>query len=164
MGVSFCQYVIFSEYFGAQVTWEDQTKTVTVKQGSKTISLQIGNAIAQIDGKDVFLLDVPAFINGARTYVPLRFIGEALGRYVDWDQTERAVYIDTDAVSSTMQMSFWRKKRSNVKVVKVFLNNPHVDLKIAYGQNQIGLTESLLSMAQRSNAICCHKWNVLQSL
>jgi len=140
-----------SEYFGAQVTWEDQTKTVTVKQGSKTISLQIGNAIAQIDGKDVFL-DVPAFINGARTYVPLRFIGEALGRYVDWDQTERAVYIDTDAVSTTMQMSFGGKT-FNVKVVKVFLNNPHVGLKIAYGQNQIGLTESLLSMAQRSNAI-----------
>ncbi len=140
-----------SEYFGAQVTWEDQTKTVTVKQGSKTISLQIGNSIAQIDGKEVSL-DVPAFINGARTYVPLRFIGEALGRYVDWDQTERAVYIDTDAVSSTMQMSFGGKT-FNVKVVKVFLNNPHVGLKIAYGQNQIGLTESLLSMAQRSNAI-----------
>jgi len=62
------------------------------------------------------------------------------------------VYIDTDAVSSTMQMSFGGKT-FNVKVVKVFLNNPHVDLKIAYGQNQIGLTESLLSMAQRSNAI-----------
>jgi len=140
-----------SEYFGAQVTWEDQTKTVTVKQGSKTISLQIGNSIAQIDGKEVSL-DVPAFINGARTYVPLRFIGEALGRYVDWDQTERAVYIDTDAVSSTMQMSFGGKT-FNVKVVKVFLNNPHVGLKIAYGQNQIGLTESLLSMAKRNNAI-----------
>jgi len=97
-----------SEYFGAQVTWNDQTKTVTVKQGSKTISLQIGNSIAQIDGKEVSL-DVPAFINGARTYVPLRFIGEAFGRYVDWDQTERAVYIDTDAVSSTMQMSFGGK-------------------------------------------------------
>jgi len=72
-----------------------------------------------IDGKEVSL-DVPAFINGARTYVPLRFIGEALGRYVDWDQTERAVYIDTDAVSSTMQMSFGGKT-FNVKVVKVFL-------------------------------------------
>jgi exopolysaccharide biosynthesis protein len=140
-----------SEYFGAQVTWDDQTKTVAIKQGSKTISLQIGNSVAQIDGKEVSL-DVPAFINGARTYVPLRFIGEALGRYVDWDQTERAVYIDTDAVSSTMQMSFGGKT-FNVKVVKVFLNNPHVGLKIAYGQNQIGLTESLLSMAQRSNAI-----------
>jgi len=140
-----------SEYFGAQVTWDDQTKTVAIKQGSKTIFLQIGNPIAQIDGKEVSL-DVPAFINGARTYVPLRFIGEALGRYVDWDQTERAVYIDTDAVSSTMQMSFGGKT-FNVKVVKVFLNNPHVGLKIAYGQNQIGLTESLLSMAQRSNAI-----------
>jgi len=140
-----------SEYFGAQVAWDDQTKTVAIKQGSKTIFLQIGNSIAQIDGKEVSL-DVPAFINGARTYVPLRFIGEALGRYVDWDQTERAVYIDTDAVSSTMQMSFGGKT-FNVKVVKVFLNNPHVGLKIAYGQNQIGLTESLLSMAQRSNAI-----------
>jgi len=52
-----------SEYFGAQVTWNDQTKTVTVKQGSKTISLQIGNSIAQIDGKEVSL-DVPAFITG----------------------------------------------------------------------------------------------------
>jgi len=40
-----------SEYFGAQVTWNDQTKTVTVKQGSKTISLQIGNSIAQLMGK-----------------------------------------------------------------------------------------------------------------
>jgi len=66
-----------SEYFGAQVTWEDQTKTVTVKQGSKTISLQIGNAIAQIDGKEVSL-DVPAFINGARTYVPLRLLAKPL--------------------------------------------------------------------------------------
>jgi len=59
------------------VTWEDQTKTVTVKQGSKTISLQIGNAIAQIDGKEVSL-DVPAFINGARTYVPLRLLAKPL--------------------------------------------------------------------------------------
>jgi len=140
-----------SEYFGAQVGWDEQTKTVTVKQGSKNISLQIGSSVARIDGREVSL-DVAAFINGGRTYVPLRFIGEALGRFVDWDETERAVYIDTDAVSRSIQMNI-NGKTFKINMVKVFLNNPHVGLKIAYGQNQVGLTESLMSMAQRSNAI-----------
>jgi len=93
-----------SEYFGAQVGWDEQTRTVTVKQGSKTVSLQIGSSSAQVNEREVSL-DVPAFINGGRTYVPLRFIGEALGRFVDWDETERAVYIDTDAVSKSVQMN-----------------------------------------------------------
>jgi len=140
-----------SEYFGAQVGWDEQTRTVTVKQGSKTVSLQIGSSSAQVNEREVSL-DGPAFINGGRTYVPLRFIGEALGRFVDWDETERAVYIDTDAVSKSVQMNI-NGKTFKINMVKVFLNNPHVGLRIAYGQNQIGLTESLLSMAQRSNAI-----------
>gem|GEM_PF-515592 len=140
-----------SEYFGAQVGWDEQTRTVTVKQGSKTVSLQIGSSSAQVNEKEVSL-DVPAFVNAGRTYVPLRFIGEALGRFVDWDETERAVYVDTDAISKSVQMNI-NGKTFKINMVKVFLNNPHVGLRIAYGQNQIGLTESLMSMAQRSNAI-----------
>jgi hypothetical protein len=124
---------------------------VTVKQGEKTITLQVGNTKAQIDGADT-TLDAPAFISNGRTYVPLRFVGEALGKFVDWDETERAVYIDTDAISKSVQMTIGGKI-FRVNMVKVFLNNPHVGLKIAHGQNQIGLTESLLSMAKRNNAI-----------
>jgi len=44
-------------------------------------------------------------------------------------------------------------KKITANVVKVFVGNPHVDLTMAYGQNKIGLTESLASMAKRNNAI-----------
>jgi len=140
-----------AESFGAKVNWNEQLQQVTIDSGNTHIVLRIGDTNITRNGNNM-QLDVAPFIRNDRTYVPLRFVSEALGHYVDWDATEQAVYIDTDAVYRKQTITVGSKKIT-ANVVKVFVGNPHVDLTMAYGQNKIGLTESLASMAKRNNAI-----------
>ncbi|MNW32169.1 Protease inhibitor precursor [compost metagenome] len=74
-----------SEALGAKVGYKD--RTVTVEQNSKVISLKVDSKNVSVAGKNV-VLDVPARIQESRTYVPLRFVSEALGATVQYaDQT-----------------------------------------------------------------------------
>ena len=85
------------EALGGQVEWNDNTKAVTIRLGSNTIILQIGNANASVNGKDTpidpqNLKVVPEIIN-SRTMLPLRFVAENLGATVDWDGTTKKITI-----------------------------------------------------------------------
>lgn len=60
-----------------------------VSVGQKQIILTLGNNVAFIDGKPTTLEAAPATIKG-KTMVPLRFIGEAFGAKVDWDNTTKS--------------------------------------------------------------------------
>lgn len=80
------------EKLGAKVDWEESTQTVTVKKGSTTLTLKVGAKTALKDGKPIELEAEPMILNG-RTLVPIRFVSEALGAKVDWDETARSVYI-----------------------------------------------------------------------
>lgn len=71
-----------SEALGANVKW-DGGKEVTIEKNSKNIKLTIGSSVASIDGKNV-TFDAKMKINKQRTYVPLRFVSEALGEEVSW--------------------------------------------------------------------------------
>ena len=86
------------EAMGATVSWEQSTKTVLatrkVDEVEKLVVLQIGNTKAFID-ENPTELDVEAKIVNDRTFVPIRFIGEALGVDVDWNDEDRAVIITT---------------------------------------------------------------------
>lgn len=74
----------FFEALGAKVNWEEKTKTVTAFRGETTVQLIIGHKIAKVNGKSYKLVVAPQIINGY-TYVPLRFVGEALGDEVIYD-------------------------------------------------------------------------------
>jgi len=137
-----------SNLFNAKVDWNDESNTAIINDN---VYVTIGSKIAIVDGKQVEL-EVPAVLINDRTYVPLRFVSTALEHYIDWDDTEQAVYIDTDAVLKTVVIPV-NGHKITANVVKVFMDNPHVTLKIATGQNAIGMTESLSSMAKRNNAI-----------
>lgn len=80
------------EALSAQVQWDDATKTVTATRGDRTVQLTIGQAEATVSGQTV-QLDVPALIRDGRTFVPLRFVSEALGAGVDWDGHAKTVII-----------------------------------------------------------------------
>ena len=54
------------------------------------IVLQVDNSVAKVGDLDV-PLDVPPFISGGRTLVPLRFIGEQLGAKIGWEGQEQKV-------------------------------------------------------------------------
>ena len=60
-----------------------------IKKG-KLITLQVNSPTATVDDKQVSMANPPSIIGGS-TFVPLRFIGEALGAKVDWDANEKKV-------------------------------------------------------------------------
>lgn len=80
------------EALGANVQFDPVTNTVIATKGITTISLQIGSSQAKVNDKTI-RLDVPARIINERTLVPLRFISEALGAIVDWDDVTQTVKI-----------------------------------------------------------------------
>jgi|GEM_PF-3514107 Copper amine oxidase N-terminal domain. len=88
------------EALGAEVSYDDASKTVTAKKGTTTLVLPIGSKTAKLNGVEKSL-DVPAKLTDGRTLVPLRFVGEALDAKVDWDGTNRIVNILTKAPEGT---------------------------------------------------------------
>ncbi len=76
------------ENLGATVDWDGATRTVTGIKDAIEVKLTIDDVNAYIND-ELIVLDVPATIEEGRTYVPARFVGEALGADVGWDGTKR---------------------------------------------------------------------------
>lgn len=71
------------EEMGASVSWDSETRKVTVDYNSIKITMTIGDRTAVVSDKAVGLDVPPAIING-RTMIPLRFVGESIGATVSW--------------------------------------------------------------------------------
>lgn len=83
-GVTLVPVRVITEAFGAKVGWINETQTVTLTYPGVDIVLQIGNSIAEVNGKAETLLAAPE-ISGGSTMVPLRFISENFGAVVSYD-------------------------------------------------------------------------------
>ncbi len=88
------------ETYGAQISWDDATRTVVATTEGKEITLTINSEVATVKDlstgmvETVALDSVPVIVNN-RTLVPLRFISEGLDKTVGWDNDERvAIIID----------------------------------------------------------------------
>lgn len=73
-----------TEELGATVNFDPATQTVTVSKDGVDIVFGIGSKTVLVGGV-AQELDAAAEITNGRTYVPLRFITETFGLYVDWD-------------------------------------------------------------------------------
>lgn len=91
-GRTFVPLRIIAEGFGAEVIWVPETKGINITLGDKVISMQIGSTKAIINNK-VVNLDAPPEIKQGRTFVPIRFVSEALGASVSWNEKTRTVTI-----------------------------------------------------------------------
>ncbi len=80
------------EAFGADIYWDDATKTVTSNFNGITVTLKIGSNVLKVNDKEI-TLDVPAEILNGRTIVPVRAISEAFECNVDWDDATKTVLI-----------------------------------------------------------------------
>lgn len=85
------------EALGAEVTWDDETKTVVSYDpiSEVSITMQIGSNTMFVDETPVEL-DVPAKIVNDRTVVPVRAIAEGMNSLVDWNAEERLVIVTKD--------------------------------------------------------------------
>lgn len=88
------------EAMGATVTWNQDTQTATAVKGNITVILPIGSTDPTVNGQ-VKKLDVPAKIVNGRTLAPLRFVGEAFGGTVGWDQASQTITIFSAPPSGT---------------------------------------------------------------
>ncbi|HWI50524.1 MAG TPA: N-acetylmuramoyl-L-alanine amidase family protein [Symbiobacteriaceae bacterium] len=80
------------EAVGGTVTWDPVARQVTIIRRSDTILLTIGQMQALVNGKAQELQVAPQIV-ADRTMVPLRFIAEALGGTVEWNDSTRTVNI-----------------------------------------------------------------------
>lgn len=83
------------EKLGAKVEWDQAAQTVRAEKGTDFITLKVGVNTATKNGVSIPLDVSPTMVN-YRTLVPVRFVSEALGAKVDWDEAARTVNIVTN--------------------------------------------------------------------
>lgn len=83
---------VVSEKLGYSVGWEQKTKTVTIIQDKKVIKMVVGQKTATVDGSEISL-DTAPIIKQGTTLVPIRFVAEAMGMKVSWNNQTKSVYL-----------------------------------------------------------------------
>lgn len=97
------------EHLGADVKWYPEDNSVKVSKDGIIIQLKIGEDSARvtrnIDGQlkeENIQLDVAAKLEQDRTFIPGRFVTEAIGATVDWDNSLRTMVITDESVNNSM--------------------------------------------------------------
>lgn len=123
-----------SEALGAKVDWAAATRTVTVTKNSKKLTLRVGS-VDLVDNGSVTKMDTVAVIKDSRTFVPVRFIAEALGLYVGWNASSHTVLLSTSANAANVTI----KQVDNSHFPDVTL---YVDVDDVNGNNIQSLSKS----------------------
>lgn len=74
-----------AESFGGSADWNEKEKKVSIKAAGKTIDFYIGSNVYRIDGAER-QIDTAAVIKDNRTYIPVRFLAEALEKTVEYKE------------------------------------------------------------------------------
>ena len=83
------------EALGATVEWNQEEKTVVSEKDDTTVIATIGQNVMKVNGEKKYMDIAPVVIDD-RTLVPVRFIAEAFGCDVDWDQDSLTVDIESN--------------------------------------------------------------------
>lgn len=94
-GTTLVQFRPLFEKLGFQVRWEDETRTILAEKEGTTLSLQLDNLEAVLNGKRVLLPAAPVR-SGDSIMVPVRFVGEAIQYEVTWESSSKTIYLMPD--------------------------------------------------------------------
>ncbi len=129
------------EKLGAEVQWEEETRTVVALKDETVVKCIIGQNMLYLNNSKVEI-DVPPCIISGRTLVPVRFVSEALSCRVDWEGDTKTVSIFTDAKGDLNAVSLWEKggitgtgahyKSATVLRTKTYLSD---DVCMVYAEN-----------------------------
>jgi hypothetical protein len=81
-----------ADALGAQTRWDAGTQTVSVSTSVYRISMVIGSTFLTVNGQTQTMDQAPVIKNG-RTYLPAKWVANALGYQVDWDAQIQDVLI-----------------------------------------------------------------------
>lgn len=88
------------ESLGAEVSWNNNTETVTAVKGNIILKLTIGEKAIYKNGKKISL-DVEPILLNDRTLVPVRAISESIGANVSWNESTNTVIINYSNTNTT---------------------------------------------------------------
>ncbi|WP_313339524.1 stalk domain-containing protein [Sedimentibacter sp.] len=94
---------IIAEELDAEVSWDNEKRTVHISKDDMHVSLIIDSHLIEytIDNETIYnLSDVAPLIQEDRTFVPIRLVSNALGVGIDWDNDKRAVVINSKEKSN----------------------------------------------------------------
>ena len=80
------------ESLGAAVSWDDETRTVTLKRGPDLVEMVIGDHNIRINGSYTTMEVAPEIVGG-RTMLPVRYVVDAFGALISWDEKSQKVVI-----------------------------------------------------------------------
>lgn len=83
-----------SEALGAEVKWNAELREVDITKNVTAIKVRIDDRNLVIN-KKIQSMDTKAIIKEDRTFVPIRYVAEALGANVEWNASTRTVIITT---------------------------------------------------------------------
>ena len=80
------------EALGAEVSWNQETNTVTAVKDGTEVSFTIGSDTAYVNGEECKLPSEAELTNDS-AMIPVRFISEKLGMKVSWEESGKLVVI-----------------------------------------------------------------------
>lgn len=81
-----------SDNLELEIQWVEDTQSIILTKQDTEIILMIGKENASVNG-NLYELDCCPIIKDARTFVPVRFIGEALQCEVSWEESTQKVLV-----------------------------------------------------------------------
>jgi N-acetylmuramoyl-L-alanine amidase len=143
--------VMESPQIGATVDFKSSKEPIRIQKGDMIIEITLGSKIAKINGIDT-ALDVPAMlirdkaVGIDKTMVPIRFITEALGYKVDWDNYNREVVLTSNEKElfelTTTESNVTRLKLSSTaSPLPTYLNNNPIFLSVPTQENFFQMEE-----------------------
>lgn len=152
-----------SESLGAVVSWDKDTKTVKIEDADTSVKLRIGSKQAIINNATVKIEVAPEIKQGT-TYVPLRFVNDALGYVTTWDGERYTAIVENEQASVEIVVDQSRApikysgtvttSNGNIQATYRIIDLTDRDLAIDIGlaQGRVGATESLAKIARSNGA------------
>ena len=86
------------EKLGAVVNWDEATATATCTKGNTVVKLKVNHMDMYVNDRVVWM-DIPAYIEDGRFLVSARYISEAFGADVNWNEKNNTVEINSSVFS-----------------------------------------------------------------
>jgi hypothetical protein len=103
-GVTLVPIRAIAEELDAEVTWDAETNSVTIVKDDKVIEMTANSTTILVNGEQVEM-STSTEITCGRTYLPLRFLAEALGFEVSWDGENELISIEDETTDETTDES-----------------------------------------------------------
>ena len=98
------------EKIGATVTWIKSNEQIQIVYKDIVVLMKINDKNATVNGS-LFKMDIPPKLINSKTMIPVRFVSQAIGLNVSWDNKTRVINISepkeetTEATSQAVQQS-----------------------------------------------------------